>query len=217
MESSLRARVRAGDPGAFAELFDTYARSVYNHAFRLTADWATAEDVMAATYLQAWRSRERVTALPSPDASGPAARPAPPGPAAKNRGYGTVRHLTDSADLVVRGEVASVADGRAVYRVAEVLYRAPEARVSTQITVAAEVAGSAGQPSVLYLGLADPATGVYRPLGGDVGIFDLAGETATSRSPAMSVTGLRTEDATGTGRAFVTTLAELRRLADERR
>ncbi|WP_444947510.1 RNA polymerase sigma factor [Micromonospora ureilytica] len=62
MESSLRARVRAGDPGAFAELFDEYARSVYNHAFRLTADWATAEDVMAATYLQAWRSRERVTA-----------------------------------------------------------------------------------------------------------------------------------------------------------
>ncbi|MFI6785007.1 RNA polymerase sigma factor [Micromonospora sp. NPDC050276] len=61
MESSLRARVRAGDPGAFAELFDQYARSVYNHAFRLTADWATAEDVMAATYLQAWRSRERVT------------------------------------------------------------------------------------------------------------------------------------------------------------
>ncbi|MHA4949600.1 RNA polymerase sigma factor [Micromonospora sp. SD19] len=61
MESSLRARVRAGDPGAFAELFDAYARSVYNHAFRLTADWATAEDVMAATYLQAWRSRERVT------------------------------------------------------------------------------------------------------------------------------------------------------------
>ncbi|MCG5449325.1 MULTISPECIES: sigma-70 family RNA polymerase sigma factor [Micromonospora] len=61
MESSLRARVRAGDPGAFAELFDTYARSVYNHAFRLTADWATAEDVMAATYLQAWRSRERVS------------------------------------------------------------------------------------------------------------------------------------------------------------
>ncbi|MEW2429456.1 sigma-70 family RNA polymerase sigma factor [Micromonospora sp. NPDC047644] len=61
MESSLRARVRAGDPGAFAELYDAYARSVYNHAFRLTADWATAEDVMAATYLQAWRSRERVT------------------------------------------------------------------------------------------------------------------------------------------------------------
>lgn len=60
MESSLRARIRAGDATAFAELFDQYARSVYNHAFRLTADWSVAEDVMAATYLQAWRSRERI-------------------------------------------------------------------------------------------------------------------------------------------------------------
>ncbi|MDI1462208.1 sigma-70 family RNA polymerase sigma factor [Catellatospora sp. KI3] len=60
MESSLRARIRAGDASAFAELFDQYARSVYNHAFRLTADWSVAEDVMAATYLQAWRSRTRI-------------------------------------------------------------------------------------------------------------------------------------------------------------
>ncbi len=60
MESSVRARIRAGDATAFAELFDQYARSVYNHAFRLTADWSVAEDVMAATYLQAWRSRERI-------------------------------------------------------------------------------------------------------------------------------------------------------------
>ncbi|MET8361865.1 hypothetical protein [Micromonospora sp. NPDC005171] len=153
-------------------------------------------------------------ALPSPEASRPGARPAPPGTAAKNRGYATVRQLTDAADLVVRGEVASVADGRAVYRVAEVLYRASDAPVPTEITVAAEVAG---RPTVLYLGLADPGARVYRPLGGEFGIFDLAGETATSRSPAMSVTGLRTEDATGAGRAFVTTLAELRQLAHERR
>ncbi|MGC4866186.1 hypothetical protein ACLQ3B_12240 [Micromonospora sp. DT53] len=154
-------------------------------------------------------------ALPSPEASHPAARPALPGTAAKNRGYGTVRQLTDTADLVVRGEVASVADGRAVYRVAEVLYRAPDAPVPTEITV--EVAGTPGGPTVLYLGLADPAARVYRPLGGEFGIFDLVGETATSRSPARSVTGLRTEDAAGAGRAFVTTLAELRQLADERR
>ncbi|WP_410817043.1 hypothetical protein [Micromonospora sp. 050-3] len=156
-------------------------------------------------------------ALPSPEVSRSAARQAPPGTAAKNRGYGTVRHLTDTADLVVRGEVASVADGRAVYRVAEVLYRGPGAPVPTEIMVAAEPAGSAGRPTVLYLGMADPGARVYRPLGGEYGIFDLAGETATSRSPAMSVTGLRTEDATGAGRAFVTTLAELRQLARERR
>ncbi|MGC4759232.1 hypothetical protein [Micromonospora trifolii] len=156
-------------------------------------------------------------ALPSPEASRSAARPAPPGTAAKNRGYGTVRQLTDTADLVVRGEVVSVADGRAVYRVAEVLYRAPGAPVPTEIMVAAEPAGTPGRPTVLYLSLADPGARVYRPLGGEFGIFDLAGETATSRSPAMSVTGLRTEDATGAGRAFVTTLAELRQLARERR
>ncbi|MFI6785008.1 hypothetical protein [Micromonospora sp. NPDC050276] len=155
-------------------------------------------------------------ALPSPELSGPAARPASPGPAAKTRGYGTVRQLTDTADLVVRGEVTSVADGRAVYRVAEVLYHAPDAPVSAEITVAAESVGRAGQPTVLYLGLSDPAAHVYAPLGGDFGIFDVAGETVTSRSPAMSVTGLRTEDATGMGRAFDTSLAELRQLAHER-
>ncbi|WP_433308806.1 hypothetical protein ACQP0U_18845 [Micromonospora sp. CA-269861] len=156
-------------------------------------------------------------ALPSPEASRSAARPAPLGTAAKNRGYGTVRQLTDTADLVVRGEVASVTDGRATYRVAEVLYRAPDAPVPTEIRVAAELAGTAGRPTVLYLSLADPGARVYRPLGGEFGIFDLTGETATSRSPAMSVTGLRAEDATGAGRAFVTTLPELRQLARERR
>ncbi|MFF3730107.1 RNA polymerase sigma factor [Streptomyces sp. NPDC002476] len=56
----MRTRIRAGDPSAFAELFDDYARSVYNHAFRLTADWAAAEDVMATTFMEAWRLRDRV-------------------------------------------------------------------------------------------------------------------------------------------------------------
>ncbi|MFD7549330.1 RNA polymerase sigma factor [Streptomyces sp. NPDC059816] len=56
----MRTRVRAGESTAFAELFDSYARAVYNHAFRLTADWSTAEDVMAATFLEAWRLRDRV-------------------------------------------------------------------------------------------------------------------------------------------------------------
>ncbi|WCN79295.1 hypothetical protein [Micromonospora sp. LH3U1] len=127
-----------------------------------------------------------------------------------------MRQLTDAADLVVRGEVVSVAGGRAVYRVAEVLYRAPDAPVSTEITLVAELAGMSGQPTVLYLALSGPEARVYTPLSGDFGIFDLAGDTVTSRSPAMSVTGLRTEDATTAGRAFVTTLAELRQLAAER-
>ncbi|GHE98314.1 RNA polymerase sigma factor [Streptomyces fumanus] len=65
----MRSRLRAGEPAAFAELFDSYARAVYNHAFRLTADWSTAEDVMATTFMEAWRLRHRI------DAEGGSLRP----------------------------------------------------------------------------------------------------------------------------------------------
>ncbi|MET8753225.1 RNA polymerase sigma factor [Streptomyces sp. NPDC004667] len=56
----MRERIRAGDPEAFGELYERYAKAVYNHAFRLTGDWSVAEDVMSATFLDAWRTRERV-------------------------------------------------------------------------------------------------------------------------------------------------------------
>ncbi|WP_431042868.1 RNA polymerase sigma factor [Streptomyces sp. P1-3] len=69
MTTTLRTRIRDGDPDAFATLFDDYARSVYNHAFRLTGDWATAEDVVSLTFLEAWRLRARV------DAEGGSLRP----------------------------------------------------------------------------------------------------------------------------------------------
>ncbi|MEH0519859.1 RNA polymerase sigma factor [Streptomyces stelliscabiei] len=59
-ESSARARIRAGDREAFAEVYDAYARAIYNHAYRLTGDWSTAEEVMADTFLDAWRTRERL-------------------------------------------------------------------------------------------------------------------------------------------------------------
>ena len=44
----------------FRELFDEHARSVYNHAFRLTGNWSAAEDVVSLTFLEAWRLRDRV-------------------------------------------------------------------------------------------------------------------------------------------------------------
>ncbi len=56
----LRLRVLAGDADAFGAVFDVCARSVYNHAFRLTGDWSAAEDVMAMTFLEAWRGRARL-------------------------------------------------------------------------------------------------------------------------------------------------------------
>jgi RNA polymerase sigma factor (sigma-70 family) len=60
MELSLRVRVRAGDPDAFGVLFDECARSVYNHAFRLTGNWSAAEEVVSLTFLEAWRLRGKV-------------------------------------------------------------------------------------------------------------------------------------------------------------
>ncbi|MFD8095185.1 RNA polymerase sigma factor [Streptomyces malaysiensis] len=60
METSLRARVRAGDPDAFRQLFDEYASVVYRHAVRLTGDWAMADDIVSLTFLEAWRLRERL-------------------------------------------------------------------------------------------------------------------------------------------------------------
>ncbi|RSM37696.1 RNA polymerase sigma factor [Amycolatopsis balhimycina DSM 5908] len=56
----MRTGVRAGDHDAFAELFDRHAGGVYNHAFRLTWSWSTAEDVVALTFLEAWRLRYKV-------------------------------------------------------------------------------------------------------------------------------------------------------------
>ncbi|HEY1175601.1 MAG TPA: RNA polymerase sigma factor, partial [Phytomonospora sp.] len=63
---NLRARVRSGDPDAFRELVAEHARAVYNHGFRLTGNWSTAEDVASLTFLEAWRLRERVAAEEGP-------------------------------------------------------------------------------------------------------------------------------------------------------
>jgi len=50
-----------GDEAAFAELYDRHAEAVWNHAYRLTASWATAEDLTSSTFLTAWRRRHEVT------------------------------------------------------------------------------------------------------------------------------------------------------------
>ncbi|MCX4726909.1 RNA polymerase sigma factor [Streptomyces sp. NPDC090052] len=53
-----RARIRAGDRQAFADLYEEHAPAVYNHALRLTGNWSTAEEVMSETFLAAWSRRE---------------------------------------------------------------------------------------------------------------------------------------------------------------
>ncbi len=108
----MRTRIRAGDSSAFAELFDTYARAVYNHAFRLAADWSTAEDVMAATFMEAWRLRDKV------DPEGGSLRPWLLGIATNtarnqfrsNRRYRAAAEAAAAAELSVPDHAEEVAD-----------------------------------------------------------------------------------------------------------
>ncbi|MEV0270762.1 RNA polymerase sigma factor [Hamadaea sp. NPDC050747] len=60
MTTSLRRRLRAGDPAAFRELFDADAEAIYRYAARALGDRTTAEDVLSLTFLEAWRLRERL-------------------------------------------------------------------------------------------------------------------------------------------------------------
>ena len=58
-DEELWERLREGDQGALGELFDKYADDVHAFAFRRTASWAAAEDVVQATFLSTWRRFQR--------------------------------------------------------------------------------------------------------------------------------------------------------------
>ncbi|HEX2088812.1 MAG TPA: RNA polymerase sigma factor [Actinomycetota bacterium] len=50
----------ARSDAAFAELFERHAKAVYNYCFRRVGKWDLAEDLMAATFLEAWRRRDEI-------------------------------------------------------------------------------------------------------------------------------------------------------------
>ncbi len=54
-DTELWQRAAAGDRAAFGELFERHVEAVWNHAYRLTASWAQAEDLTSSTFLLAWR------------------------------------------------------------------------------------------------------------------------------------------------------------------
>lgn len=58
----MRNRLRRGDRDALGELYDEHAPVLYRYALRVTGDWAEAEDVVSATFLEAWRGRENLRA-----------------------------------------------------------------------------------------------------------------------------------------------------------
>jgi RNA polymerase sigma-70 factor (ECF subfamily) len=70
-DPELWERLRTGDHFALGELFDRYADDVHAFAFRRTASWSTAEDVVQATFLSTWRRFQR---NPPGPLTGPSAR-----------------------------------------------------------------------------------------------------------------------------------------------
>ncbi|MFD4248690.1 MULTISPECIES: RNA polymerase sigma factor [Amycolatopsis] len=60
-DADLWARAARGDREAFTALFERHAQAVWNHAYRLTGSWASAEDLTSGTFLAAWRRRGDVT------------------------------------------------------------------------------------------------------------------------------------------------------------
>ncbi|WP_223198820.1 RNA polymerase sigma factor [Solihabitans fulvus] len=60
-DRGLWQRAADGDQDSFGVLFDRHAEAVWNHAYRLTGSWSTAEDVTSATFLAAWRKRGELT------------------------------------------------------------------------------------------------------------------------------------------------------------
>jgi RNA polymerase sigma-70 factor, ECF subfamily len=59
-DRELWERAGSGDETAFGELFDRHAKRIYNFCFRRTGDWAAAEDLLATTFMNAWRRRDQV-------------------------------------------------------------------------------------------------------------------------------------------------------------
>ena len=56
-DTCLWEQIAKGDHAAFTELFERHAEAVWNYAYRLTASWSQAEDLLSATFLTAWRKR----------------------------------------------------------------------------------------------------------------------------------------------------------------
>lgn len=48
------------DHQAFTDLFERHAQSIWNYAYKLTASWSAADDLLATTFMTAWRRRREV-------------------------------------------------------------------------------------------------------------------------------------------------------------
>jgi RNA polymerase sigma-70 factor (ECF subfamily) len=59
-DADLWRLIAADDHQAFTDLYERHAPAVWNHAYRLTASWTAADDLLAQTFLEVWRRRAGV-------------------------------------------------------------------------------------------------------------------------------------------------------------
>ena len=54
------AEALAGSGDAFGQIFDRHRARLYRHSRGLAPSWSDADDVVAVTFLEAWRKRDKV-------------------------------------------------------------------------------------------------------------------------------------------------------------
>ena len=59
-DRGLWSRLAEADDAALTELYRRHCDAVYNFAFRRTASWAAAEDVVQATFTAVWRRNAKL-------------------------------------------------------------------------------------------------------------------------------------------------------------
>ena len=57
---ALWERATKHDGAAFGQLFERHSQAIYNHCFRRTASWSSAEDLTSIVWAEAWRRRKDV-------------------------------------------------------------------------------------------------------------------------------------------------------------
>ncbi len=59
-DRELWERIVEHDGVAFGELFDRHSQAIYNHCFRRTASWSSAEELTSIVWAEVWRRRKDV-------------------------------------------------------------------------------------------------------------------------------------------------------------
>lgn len=59
-DQELWGRIVKHDGVAFGQLFDRHSQAVYNHCFRRTASWSSAEELTSIVWAEVWRRRKDV-------------------------------------------------------------------------------------------------------------------------------------------------------------